>query len=96
MERFEFQAISTKEILKEFAVAQKGSGSKALVRVLGAGKIKEIVLQKLNMLGSEGWELAGVTQDSSFIGCGGIESAIYFLKRKNAGDETQATSAKKP
>ena len=50
MERFEYQAISTKELLKESAVAQIGSRSKVKVRVIGAGKIKEIVLQNLPCL----------------------------------------------
>ena len=94
MERFEYQAISTKEILKESAVAQSGSGSKVKVRVIGAGKVKENVLQTLAVLGSEGWELAGVTQES-FFGFGGIESALFFLKRKLApADEAQSNSTK--
>lgn len=93
MESFEYQAISAKEILKESAVARIGSGSKVKVRFVGAGKVKEIVLQKLAMLGSEGWELAGVTQEI-FIGFGGIESALFFLKRKRAADEAQSISTK--
>ncbi len=91
MERFEYVALTTNEILKDSVSADSQAGQKRLsVRVVGTRKLKEMVLNRLNTLGSEGWELAGVTQESDrFIGSGGIESAVYILKRMIESIETQ-------
>ena len=65
MERFEYVTLTTNEILKESVSAELQAGKKRLsVRVVGTRKLKEMVLNRLNTLGSEGWELAGVTQES--------------------------------
>ena len=94
MERFEYVALTTNEILNESAAAEiQGSHKRLSVRVVGARKIKETVLNRLNALGSEGWELAGVSQKSErFIGSGGIESAVYFLKRRIGPSENREPS----
>ena len=91
MARFEYVAFTTNEILKESVAAESQSGQKPLsVRIVGSQQLKETVLNRLNTLGSEGWELAGVTQESErFIGSGGIESAVYILKRRIESSETQ-------
>ncbi len=91
MERFEYVTLTANEILSEESATAAVAGKKRLfVRVVGPQKLKETVLNKLNTLGSEGWELAGVTQNSDrFLGSGGIESALFILKRRVEASETQ-------
>jgi len=95
MERFEYVTLTAREIVNEesASAAESQAGKKKwafLVRVVGPQKLKETVLNRLNTLGSEGWELAGVTQTSDrFIGSGGIESALFILKRSIEPGETK-------